>query len=53
VLRQLRRNRDQIRAEGVDLRKHFLQSYQLRIAIGSPAPAVKSDDQGPLGEQCL
>jgi hypothetical protein len=52
VLGQLRRDGDEARPERGQVRLDRLQSYQLRIAVGSPAAAIERHHEGaPLAER--
>lgn len=48
VFCDLGRNGNQISPQGVELGYIALQSLQLKIAIGSPAAAIKGEDHEPL-----
>ncbi len=48
VFYDLGRNGDQVCPQGVELSDITLQSLQLKIAIWSPAAAVKGEDHEPL-----
>ena len=47
MLGQLRRERDQPRSAGLDVRLCVVQSFQLRVAVRSPLPAEERQHERP------
>ena len=52
-LGDLRRYRDQMRAETLDFLQHLLERRELGVAISSPTSAIKRNDNGSADERLL